>query len=232
MERFTYMAVEFFAIIICFLFSFHPKIKFNLYFWTYLKASVTVALPFLVWDAWFTDRGVWWFNDRYIVGYRILDLPLEEVLFFITIPFSCVFTYYCLTKFYDLRWTDRNTSLFVGSTIVLLVILAILSIGKIYPFLTFLVTALSIAYLHYVARFRYFSEATGVYGILLIGFFLVNGILTGTGLDEAIVNYNPNDFWNYRIGTVPVEDAVYGYTMILWNVYLFHLFKGSRQEIK
>ncbi|WP_164112279.1 MULTISPECIES: lycopene cyclase domain-containing protein [Sphingobacterium] len=232
MERFTYLAVEFFAIIICFFFSFHPKIRFSRYFWTYLKASIVVALPFLIWDAWFTDRGVWWFNDRYIVGFRVFDLPIEEILFFITIPFSCVFTYFCLTKFFNLRWSDRITSIFVISAAFVLVVLTILSIGKIYPFLTCLVTTLSIVYLHYIARFRFFSQATTVYGILLIGFFLVNGVLTGTGLEEAVVNYNSDDFWNFRIGTVPVEDAVYGYTMILWNVYFFHRFKNDDKEIE
>ncbi len=231
MERFTYLAVEFFAIIICFLFSFHPKIKFNRYFLTYLKASIIVALPFLLWDAWFTDMGVWWFNDRYIVGYRILDLPIEEILFFITIPFSCVFTYFCLTQFFNLRWPHRITSVFVVSAIVILAILTMLSIDKIYPFVTFIVTTGTIIYLFYIAHFQCFSEATAVYGILLIGFFLVNGVLTGTGLEEPIVNYNSAYFWNYRIGTVPVEDAIYGYTMILWNVYLFHKFKGKGKEI-
>ncbi|WP_435524247.1 lycopene cyclase domain-containing protein [Chryseobacterium indoltheticum] len=40
-----------------------------------------------------------------------------------------------------------------------------------------------------------------------------------------MVNYNPDNFLGIRILTIPVEDAVYGYEMILWNIFLFKKFK-------
>jgi hypothetical protein len=57
------------------------------------------------------------------------------------------------------------------------------------------------------------------------GFLMVNGILTGTGLESPIVNYNPNEFMGIRMLTIPVEDTVYGYELILWNIFLFQWFK-------
>lgn len=57
------------------------------------------------------------------------------------------------------------------------------------------------------------------------GFLLVNGILTGTGLESPIVNYNLEDFIGLRILTIPIEDTVYGYELILWNIFLFQKFK-------
>ena len=56
---------------------------------------------------------------------------------------------------------------------------------------------------------------------------MVNGILTGTGLESPIVNYNPDEFIGLRILTIPAEDTVYGYELILWNIFLFHMFKRS-----
>lgn len=59
----------------------------------------------------------------------------------------------------------------------------------------------------------------------------VNGILTGTGLESPIVNYNPENFLGIRMLTIPIEDTVYGYEMILWNIYLFLKFKKEDQLI-
>src|SRR5690606_36592837 len=98
MEKYSYLLINFFTIIICFIYSFHPKIRFDKYFGSFIKACIPVALFFILWDAWFTSLNVWWFNDRYLIGTRILGLPIEEILFFICIPFSCVFTFFCLEK--------------------------------------------------------------------------------------------------------------------------------------
>ena len=62
------------------------------------------------------------------------------------------------------------------------------------------------------------------------GFLMVNGVLTGTGLDSPIVNYNPDDFLGIRNLTIPIEDVVYGYEMILWNIFLFKKFKIDEQN--
>ena len=63
------------------------------------------------------------------------------------------------------------------------------------------------------------------------GFLGVNGILTGTGLDSPIVNYNPEHFLGIRILTIPIEDTVYGYEMILWNIFLFQKFKRKETAL-
>ncbi len=64
----------------------------------------------------------------------------------------------------------------------------------------------------------------------MLGFFPVNGILTGTGLESPIVNYNPDDFLGIRMGTIPIEDAVYGYTQFLLVLYFFKQFKSKSHE--
>ncbi|MEY3102927.1 MAG: hypothetical protein RL558_1204 [Bacteroidota bacterium] len=44
---------------------------------------------------------------------------------------------------------------------------------------------------------------------------MVNGILTGAFLAEPIVWYNDAENLELRIGTIPVEDALYGMLMML-----------------
>ncbi|PTT73700.1 MULTISPECIES: lycopene cyclase domain-containing protein [unclassified Chryseobacterium] len=232
MLQYTYLLINFFTVIVCFIFSFHHKIKFNRHFKAFILASSIVALFFIVWDIWFTKIGVWWFNDKYLLGLRIVNLPIEEILFFICIPFSCIFTYFCLDKFFRLDWKPEMEKIFVIFSILTLIILALYCNNRIYPFMTFLTTAISLFILYFILNARWIGKASFIYLILMPGFLGVNGILTGTGLDSPIVNYNPEHFLGIRILTIPIEDTVYGYEMILWNIFLFLKFKKKEQPIE
>jgi len=57
------------------------------------------AIPFLIWDYWATLRGHWEFNPKYNMGIYIANLPLEEVLFFFAVPFSCLFLWLVIKEF-------------------------------------------------------------------------------------------------------------------------------------
>lgn len=100
--KLTYLLVDFFTILVPLLFSFHPKIKFYKTWKAFFTGALLVVTIFMIWDTIFTSLGVWNFNPRYISGIYFINLPIEEILFFICIPFSSVFTYYCLDKFYNL----------------------------------------------------------------------------------------------------------------------------------
>ncbi|TJZ63358.1 lycopene cyclase domain-containing protein [Sphingobacterium olei] len=230
MKQYTYLLVNFLAVIVCFIFSFHPKIRFDRFFVPFIKSAILVLIPFIIWDAWFTKIGVWWFNDSYLIGVRLLGLPLEEWLFFICIPFSCVFTFYCLDKFFSLEWKPQADRYFSMGAAVSCFVLCLFNTGLVYPFITFLATGISLVYLKFVSRVTWIGKVSLIYTMLLPGFFLVNGVLTGTGLEQPIVNYTTGHYMEIRIGTIPVEDAVYGYTMILWNVFFFKKFSRDRLE--
>ncbi|MGS2761089.1 lycopene cyclase domain-containing protein [Sinomicrobium sp. M5D2P9] len=227
MKNYLYLAVNFFTIIICFIYAFHRKVRFDKYFIPFLKASLLVAVPFILWDIWFAANGVWWFNERYLTGFRLLNLPVEEWLFFICIPFSCVFTYYCLDLFLNLGKDRSKVPYGIYMAIFLCFGIAVIHYDKLYTFVTFFTTGLSLVFLKFVVKFDSITKITAVYAALLLPFLVVNGILTGTGLEEAVVNYNPEDFMKIRILTIPVEDAVYGYELVLWNIFFFRKFSKN-----
>jgi lycopene cyclase domain-containing protein len=56
---------------------------------------------------------------------------------------------------------------------------------------------------------------------MLIPFFIVNGVLTGSWIDNQVVWYNDAENLGIRMGTIPVEDSIYAYSMILMNLYYF-----------
>ena len=230
MMAYTYSLVLFFTVIICFVASFDNRLLFNRHFGAFIKAAVIVAIPFIAWDVWFTAKGVWWFNTDYTLGIVIAGLPLEEWLFFICIPFSCVFTYYCLDKFYKMEWLSGFNNLIVFVTVIVCSVVALLHYDKIYTLVTAIATILTLIYLHFIVRAKWIGKASFVFTVLMLGFFPVNGVLTGFGLESPIVNYNPNNFLGIRIITIPIEDAVYGYTQFLLVLYFFKLFSKNKIE--
>lgn len=227
MIAYTYLLINFFTVIICFLASFHHKLKFNRHFAAFLLSSCMVAVFFIAWDVWFTGMKVWWFNKQYTLGIDIWGLPLEEILFFICIPFSCVFTYFCLDKFYKLSWKPFSEQIFAVCLIFFFIILAIFTSDKIYPFVTFSTCAISVFLLYFIFKIKWLGKASTIYLLLSPGFLLVNGILTGTGLQYPIVVYNAMEIIGLRIVSIPVEDFFYGYELILWNLFLFKKFKKN-----
>lgn len=225
MMPYTYALVLFFTVIICFIASFDKRLQFHKQFGAFFKAAVIVGIPFIIWDIWFTAEGVWWFNTDYTLGINIAGLPLEEWLFFICIPFSCVFTYFCLDKFFELKWLKGLNNSIVFVTVIVCALMALLHYDKLYTLVTAISTLLTVIYLHFIAKVEWIGKASFVFTVLMLGFFPVNGVLTGTGLESPIVNYNPEEFLGIRMLTIPVEDAVYGYTQFLLGIYFFKRFQ-------
>lgn len=228
MMAYTYALILFFTIIICFIASFDKRIQFNLQFGSFLKAAILVAIPFIAWDIWFTAHGVWWFNTDYTLGISLFGLPLEEILFFICIPFSCIFTYYTIDKYYKWEALSAFNNLLVFVSIIILSVVGLLHTDKIYTLITTIVTILTLIYLHFIAKEDWLTKASLVFTLLMLGFFPVNGVLTGSFIENPIVNYNPKDFLGMRLFTIPIEDAVYGYTQFLLVLYFFKKFSKAK----
>lgn len=230
--EYTYILILFFTVIICFIASFDKRIRFDHYFGSFLLAAVIVAIPFIAWDIWFTAHGVWWFDTKYTIGLVIAGLPLEEWLFFICIPFSCIFTYYCIDKFFNLNWLQGFNNIIVFITVIVCSLIGLLHHDKIYTLVTAIATVGTVIYLHFIARVDWIGKASLVFTILMLGFFPVNGVLTGTGIESPIVNYNSDDFLGIRLLTIPIEDAVYGFTQFLLVLYFFKKFAAKKTLTK
>lgn len=226
--KYLYLLVDFFTIIVPLLFSFHPKINFYKTWKEFIIAAISVALLFIIWDSMFTHLGVWNFNPAYITGISFFQLPIEEILFFICIPFSCVFTYHCLNKFYNLSWDPQVENIFCVVLSIFLLIAGLVFAERLYTSVTFISTAFVCLILKFIVKINWFGKAVSVYFILLIPFLIVNGILTGTGIDEPVVRYNDLENLNIRLFTIPVEDVLYGFELILLNLFIYlQLLRGK-----
>lgn len=190
-----------------------------------LCSLLSVATLFIAWDVWFTLQGVWGFNPDYLVGINLWNLPIEEWMFFILIPFSSLFIHYALHYFYpQIMLHPKATLVITWSLIVIAFSLAIFNMNKAYTFINFaFLTFILLLGIwkgrHLLSRF-YLS-----FLIILIPFFIVNGILTGSFIDNEVVWYNNEENLGIRLFTIPVEDVGYAFSMIFLNVYFIEKFR-------
>lgn len=223
--KWLYLLVDLFTILVPLIFSFHPKLNFYKSWKPFFLANIFVASIFISWDILFTWRGVWGFSPDYVLGVYFFNLPVEEVLFFICIPFACVFTYHCTNLFFSINWKTRAQNLFVVLLSLLLFISGVCYHDKLYTSGTFISVACMLILTNFFTNKKWLSKLIFVYPILLIPFFIVNGILTGTGLNHPVVWYNNSQNLGVRLFTIPVEDLFYGFELVLANVVLYELIK-------
>lgn len=192
-----------------------------------LTSLIIVATVFLIWDAIFTKNGVWGFNPAYHLPYLLAGMPIEEWLFFFCIPYASIFIHYSLEYFKPkLLISEKSTRMITISIILIVFPVLVFNLGKAYTTVnySFLIAVLLLGLFFGIQHLRRFYIA---FLIILVPFFIVNGILTGTGLEHPVVWYNDNENLGIRLVTIPVEDIGYAFSMLFGNVLLIEYFKGK-----
>ena len=222
LKNFTYLIVLIAAIAVPLLLSFDKKVRYYKNLKYIFPAILITAAIFWIWDIKFTLAGVWSFNPKYILGSRIKGMPVEEWLFFIFIPYSCVFIYEVL-KYYLKNY--EYARLFQIFSLVLIVGFGLISYffrQQAYTYMTFLFSAIYLTYTILRNRFKphltkfYFS-----YFVSVLPFLVVNGILTTL----PVVEYNPAHILNIRILNIPAEDFSYLFLMLLMVTTIYETLK-------
>ncbi len=183
--------------------------------WNFLLTSILLMmLLFIPWDIWFTHWSVWQFNNDYICGLKLFLLPIEEWLFFIIIPFACVFIHEVLNYFFN---KELEPSAYVKISLLLALILAFSSVmwsDKLYTLVCFSLTSVSLFILS-IYKPRWIGSFFRTYIISLIPFLIINGFLTGSFNETPIVSYSSNHIIGIRIMNIPIEDSIYCLLMLL-----------------
>jgi lycopene cyclase domain-containing protein len=208
-----------------FLLSFDKNVHYYKKWSSLLPAILIVGLAFIGWDVFFTVQQVWGFNEDYFLGITFLSLPVEEWLFFFTVPFACVFIYECL-NFYVKKDLLRKVELWLTPALAAILLLTgFIYWGHLYTSTTFLLTGGFVLYHWLFLDGSYRSRFYLSYLVALIPFLIVNGVLTGGYTNSPVVLYNPEEYLGVRITSVPLDDAVYGFLLIFGVVTLFEYFR-------
>lgn len=221
----TYLKINIAIIVIPLLLSFDKKVHFYRK-WKFAMPAIAIpGLLFIIWDVWFTKTGVWSFNPAHLLGINLFGLPIEEYLFFITVPYASLFTYETIKTY----WPGLNP-VGIGKSVLAIVAVALIAtaavnIELIYTFVTFISTAVCIVLIVFLFKAKFTGRFVLSFMLIIFPFIFFNGILTGSFLDEPVVQYNNTEILGIRMWTIPVEDTFYGMLLILLNVFFFELFR-------
>ncbi len=175
------------------------------------------ALFYCIWDGIFTDMGIWFFNEKYITGIFIFNLPIEEVLFFFVVPYCCIFVYECVRTYFPVLKTTKLSVTILWSIGFVLFMSGVIFSKKYYTSYT---SYFSSIFFFFVLAFRKYFSSFNIaaflvaYAIILIPFLVVNGFLTAI----PVITYNDTENLSTRIYTIPVEDIFYGMLLVMMNV--------------
>ena len=189
------------------------------------------ALLYIVWDIYFTSKGVWSFNPAYITGINLYNLPIEEVLFFFIVPYCCVFIYACIRAYFPNLVNKKTADLFLLALAIALFVTGVIYVEKYYTSWTFIFTGAFILIIYAARKFLKTFDAVSFlvsYAICLIPFLIVNGFLTAI----PVVIYNDAENLGIRIYTIPFEDAFYGMLLVLMNIAIYEKIKSQKSKVK
>lgn len=215
-----YLILNIASLIVPLLFSFENRMKYFKRWKAVFFSILTTAVFFIVWDIIFTKIGVWSFNPRYHSGIELFELPIEEWLFFICIPYASIFIHFAFQYFCpNVFLTDKTVKIIYWVLMAILLPTIFLNYDKWYTLVNYSSLVLVLSYAVFKAP-NVLNSFFITFLIVLIPFSVVNGILTGSFIDEPVVYYNNSENLGIRLGTIPIEDIGYAFSMLLMSLVL------------
>ncbi len=206
--------------------AFEKRIRYIKKILPVLASVVLTGGAYILWDIAATARGDWAFNPKYLTGLKIVNLPIEEILFFVTVPFACIFIYENVKFYFRDRRLGVSKNFFLVFSMILFAV-ALLFREQYYTLIVLMASAL-----FFVTAILFFDDvifSKSYWLYILISYFpfvIVNYILTSL----PIVTYNEEAIWGIRIFTIPLEDFFYSFSML--SFYLIVYIKAKDKWLK
>jgi lycopene cyclase domain-containing protein len=173
-------------------------------------AIAVVSSLYITWDSIAAGWGEWSFNPRYVTGIRVFNLPIEEILFFITVPYACLLLYEVVRiKTKQARFELSRVAVVGAIAVLASAALGFAGQGYTSKVLSSCAAFLGIALLTdrpLLENRQYWLWL----GVCVVPFLLVNSILTSL----PVVQYQPEAIWGVHFFTIPLEDFFYNYSML------------------
>lgn len=214
MRELTYYLFNLLVFLPVLLLSFTTDVKPHRHLKALLAGYLFVSLPFMIWDIWAASTGHWGFNAEYVTGPYLFNVPLEEYLFFLTVPFAMMYVWGVVKKYVaDKSLAGILPLLAFGFAAGASVWLLVNFWGNGYTRSAAIATLIAVIFAA-MSRIAY-TVRFWVFQVLLLGLFLVfNSILTML----PIITYGPDAIIGFRISDIPIEDFFFNFAFI--NLFL------------
>lgn len=224
-----YLIIDLFVFLGPLFISIVGPVKFLKKYKSFIPAIITVAVPYIIWDMLATGKD-WYFNPKYVLPVRIIDLPVEEIMFFFVVPFAILFVY----EYVKLYVPARNFSInrIRSFELLLFIIIFILAIFFLkYQYLTLaLISVLVFLLIDLISGSFLFSDRNyWIYmGFGVVSFVIVNYLLTSIPVVEYYTNtILTTNYWNGRITTIPIEDFIYNFSLLSFYLFFYKMYSSK-----
>lgn len=206
--------------------SFEKRVHFVSKWRIAFFAITLAAIPYIIWDILVTGRH-WNFNPAFISGISPFGLPIEEILFFFTVPFASLFIWEVISSYFPKQDVASNGSVGIFRGLLLAGIILYSQGQKEYT--AFALGALAIVgILDDFLQMQLFSQKRTLLYILAVT--ISNGIFNGYLTSRPVVIYDNIYNLGIRLGTIPVEDFFYGLSLILLATIFYELLKKKYEH--
>jgi lycopene cyclase domain-containing protein len=226
-----YLILEIVIILFPLILSFDKKMRFYKRWKSVLLSLLIVGGIFIIWDIYFTRSGIWGFNAEYHSGIVILDLPLEEWLFFIVVPYASIFIHFSMEFVHPKIILPQNITKAISLVLITgSILIALLNTHRTYTFIVFVVSAVTISYangnIHKILNRYYIS-----FLIIMIPLLVFNGIWTGTFIKDEVFWYKESSITGIRIFSIPVEDFAFAFSLILLVIQCIYKSESLMRQV-
>ena len=201
--------------------SFDKKVAFYKNWKPFTLSMLATSTIYIVWDIWFTKSNVWLFNPQFVCGKWLASLPLEEYVFFIIIPYACLFIYACLKAYLPNFSFNKALKPIVISLMAISLIAIAINPSHLYTTITFGFLFITLTVLLLTHHTAHLSHIILAWIIALLPMSYVNGVLTS----KPVLIYNDAQNLGIRIGTIPLEDFFYNMVYMLWMITVYEILR-------
>ena len=225
----NYLILDILILLFPLIFSFKWKFKYYKYIKPLLGSIIVVGGAYILWDMIVTYRGDWSFEAEYLSGIKIINLPIEEIMFFIVVPYACIFIYENLEFFIKKKEVFFNKWIYAALSVIFIIV-GLIFYHQDYTILAMFSVAAFFLICLYFNPDLLKSRNYWLYIVLsFIPFIIFNYLLTSI----PIVTYEPKAIWGGtveqiwygRFVTIPFEDFFYNFSMLSFYLLLYDYFK-------
>lgn len=199
------------------------KVKFAKYLDAYFYSSFIVGLIFIYFNRNMLTNNGWFYNDQFLAGISLMNLPLEEILFLISFFFTASITF----EIIRISFPERKIILPKRPLIILALFFmlpAVIHMNKSYTFAVTILTSLSIMVATFLFNEQHLKRS---FWISVVAFYpiLIAADLFKCGL--PIVQYNADAIIGSKVLSVPIENFLYSFVMVFLYFTLYSYFRGK-----
>ncbi|QJR20753.1 lycopene cyclase [Brevinematales bacterium NS] len=211
MKKHTYTLISLGIFAGPFLLSFHPLAFFIQYLPAVFASVVIVGGLYIVWDMLAVKWGHWRFNNEYVGEVRWFGLPPGEWLFFVVVPYACLFVYEVSRVLFPV--TEDIPSLWWIQLVLGFLFMVLAWVWRKQGYT--LLAMGSVAFFWFLSAFFSPGIITSSTFWIFMGFSMVAFVIfDGLYVNLPTIFYNDTAIWGMKILRIPLEDFLYNFSLL------------------